>query len=291
MNRFIVNIIWFGLCLLLINIMLYYITYNIYIKKYVDVNLDYESYLLSDSHGLPLADFTEEYGIFNFSAVSESYFDMLRKVKFLIKNSKVKRIIITVDDHTLSPYRESKNNLDRSVHFTRWKDCSSTCTFALIKTYLVLINPKSRDIVKRYLISKLSYLTSKLLGSSKKLSAPKWDKIPDREKKRKGLKRFNSQFPVENQSDTLTSSLHQIITVCEQNNVKIVGIKYPLTKDYLSAKGDKSYKADHIFHEKNLKVYDFEHLYVNKDEYFKNQDHLNRMGGKKFAKVLSKSVL
>ena len=84
MKKFILNIILFGLCLLLVNKTLFSIQKQFYLEPYGKFELKYQTYLLADSHGEPLKNFTEEYGIFNFSMGSDSYLDMLRKIKFLI---------------------------------------------------------------------------------------------------------------------------------------------------------------------------------------------------------------
>lgn len=81
--------------------------------------------LLSDSHGAALGNLTEKINVYNFSMGSDSYFDMETKLIYLIKNSNVNKILIIVDDHTLSTYREKLNNIDRSSYYKSINEASS----------------------------------------------------------------------------------------------------------------------------------------------------------------------
>ena len=115
-----VNIFIFFIVILVFNsiVFLFVISkyYDGYIKK---PEKGYDAFILSDSHGLSISNYSEEYNVFNFSAGSDSYFDMKRKITFLLENDYIfDKIYITVDDHTLSPYREKANNLDRSSVYT-----------------------------------------------------------------------------------------------------------------------------------------------------------------------------
>ena len=83
MKRFIFNIISFVLLLLIINTIFFRITYKLYLQPYEDVSFKHEIYLLSDSHGEALGGL-DAYGIYNFSAGSDSYYDMQRRVEYLI---------------------------------------------------------------------------------------------------------------------------------------------------------------------------------------------------------------
>ena len=155
MKKFILKMLLFTGFLFVINLIFKKILDEIYFKEYYQVNLDSEIYLLSDSHGGALGNFNDE-KIYNFSAGSDSYFDMKNKLNFLIRKSNIKTIIITVDDHTLSPYRDNSNNLDRSSFFNSREDYVSFFEF-LKKKYLfqnlVLLEPKYGALLNKYLKS------------------------------------------------------------------------------------------------------------------------------------------
>jgi hypothetical protein len=114
--------------------------------------------MLADSHGVPLSNMLEQYGIYNFSFGSDSYFDMYRKIKFLSGKTNVRRIFISADEHTLSPYREKTNNMDRSLIYASKKEFKSNYMYIkekFIKKYIVFFQPKIGDVIQSYMFSKL----------------------------------------------------------------------------------------------------------------------------------------
>lgn len=280
MKKFLVNSLYFTLILLLINIVFYAITYNTYFKSYEQVDLSFESYLLADSHGTPLNNQLDEFGIYNFSAPSDSYIDMLIKIKYLIKHSDVKRIIIAVDDHSLSPYRENINNLERSSFYINKEDYASIFTSASnsLKKYLVLINPGIRQIIR-------SYIQSFIIKNKKSKG---WKFLNNQERRATSNDRFNFQFNFKSPSMKLTNGLLEIVNLCQNNDIKLIGIQFPLTKTYFNIIKENSFHADKLFLNNGLKVYDFREIFQNNDDYFINQDHLNHKGSKEFVQMFTK---
>ena len=278
MKKFIFNLLYFGIILLTINTVFYGIAYHAYYKSYEKNDLSFQSYLLADSHGTALKNFTEEYGVYNFSAASDSYFDSLIKVKYLVKNTKVKRILLSVDDHTLSPYRENINNLQRSSFYIVQQDYDTIFSGVVnsFKRFMVLLNPSIREIIR-------SYVQSTLIKNPK---AKEWALLSDSEKTNLAVERFNYQFNFPIPSTALTSSLIEIINICKENNIELIGIQFPLTHVYFQTIKNKSFHADEIFRKNNLKVYDFREFYNTQNTYFLNQDHLNDSGSRKFIKSL-----
>ena len=276
MKNFIVNVVLFGLLLLLINVVFYLVAYNRYYKDYEKYDLNYDSYLLADSHGTPIGTQLEKYGIYNFSAASDSYFDMLIKIKYLIKHTNLERIFITVDDHTLSPYRENTNNLERSSYFIISEDYSNVFKGIGIKLdkFLVLLNPGIRGIIRSYFQSMV--LTTKV--------SINWNLLTPEEQNISAQSRFIEQFNYENKSEQLTETLIRIIELCKENNIEIIGIQFPLSEVYFAKIGDKSFGANAIFKKNQLKVYDYRELFFKHDDFFMNQDHLNEIGSKEFVK-------
>ncbi|HOY96984.1 MAG TPA: hypothetical protein PK509_14660, partial [Catalimonadaceae bacterium] len=116
----------FGIILLGLNSILFLVYYDLYYKSYLDkapTGNGFTTLVLSDSHGLALGQLLEDDGIWNFSAESDNYQDMRRKLVYVHKqNPGLKTVLLTVDDHTLSVYREQMNNEDRSVVFSSFSD-------------------------------------------------------------------------------------------------------------------------------------------------------------------------
>lgn len=288
MRKFNLNASKFILVLFLINFFFYGIIDRKYWRSYRKVDLRFETYLLSDSHGLSLKQFSEEFGIYNFSAASESYHDMHRKVEYLIDNSRVKRIIITAENHTLSPYRDKNNNLDRSILFVkrdRYKTFYGFLKERYIKHFIVILNPKGANILE---VAAISSLRNSMGRKSSKDSD--WSSFTEIEKLESTSRRVNQQFPSAKGSTDLYDSLVNIIKLCKKNDIELVGIKYPLTDEYIKATKQLSFGADKVFQESGLRVYDFSKLYEGNSEYFSDPDHLDVEGGEKMARLLGKVI-
>ncbi|MBN2790193.1 MAG: hypothetical protein JXR69_08380 [Candidatus Delongbacteria bacterium] len=289
MKKYFFKIIIFTLGVILINTVIYFITDRYYFKPYENIekiNSNDTVFILADSHGGPLKQNLREFGVYNFSIGSDSYFDIYRKIVYLKKHSNIKKVIITADDHTLSIYRERLNNKDRSVHFLEISDSDillegrfSIFKEKYFKRYVPLFNPKTTAIVGRYFRS---------LFKKKKNTVLDWDTNDN--KKKESVKRAKSQFRGTESSTELTECIRKTVELCKSYDIEIVTIKFPLAKDYLSEIKGRNFGADEQFRELGIKTYDFTELYINHDEYFANQDHLNDLGGELFAKELLKIV-
>ncbi len=284
MKKFLIRLLIFSLIISIVNIFFYFIVNEYYYKDYGSFDAGYSSYLIADSHGAALSEFTLKHKIYNFSDTTDSYHDMLRKVKFLLRKTRVRTIYLTVDKTTLSPYRDELNNLDRSNRFMSLSDYSSFYRYLkekIIVKYFVVFNPKGRDVIKVYLESKLS---------SKRPGVKSWSGMTPEEKRSESLKRLDLQFGYDNASGALKEALKDIIKICSENNIELIGIKYPLSSVYLDIIGDRDFGADIIFREHDLKVLDFTRVFIDNDEYFADQDHLNREGGRAFVNLLIKAI-
>ena len=282
MRLFLKNNILFILPLLLINIWFFSIVYSLYLKKYEDVDLNYKTYLLADSRGTPLLKKDSLKNFYNFSAPSDSYEDMERKLIFLIGNSTIERLIITVDDHTLSKYRETKNNKDRSIYFIKNKSFNGF--YGLFKEkylnrFFPLLSPKGRDIV-------ISYFTK----DKKRKIYKEWTTISKVNRAERCKIRIAYQFPNEEKSEILNNSLHEIIKLCKDNNIMLYGIKLPLAKEYIKAQGYKSYGAHKYFEKNNIEILNFKKEYLQKEKFFFNEDHLNKVGGVDLTKLIFEAI-
>ncbi|GHV73628.1 hypothetical protein AGMMS49940_09300 [Spirochaetia bacterium] len=279
--------VYFLIVVLILNTVLFFMGNKVYFGKYSRVSLDYDAYLLADSHGMPLGNILEKCGIYNFSMSSDSYDDMYIKLKFLLDKTDVETIYITADDHTLSPYRET-GNTDRSKIFRTEKEFDNHYEYIksrYIKRYLVFSQPKCLTVIISFILSKTKNGIKSAIGI-KPGKTKSWAElsIDDRIKNAGG--RMTGQFPSVNYSINVELSLLGIITICKQNNIRLIGIKFPLSSEYITILGDKTYGADTILRANGIDVLDYKNLFIDKSEYFADQDHLNELGGKEFAEIL-----
>tara|TARA_B110000003_G_scaffold203834_1_gene202526 strand:+ start:887 stop:1837 length:951 start_codon:yes stop_codon:yes gene_type:complete len=304
MRTFIKNIIIFVIIAIFFNIYFSTIVKDNYFKKYSkDLHKKSSStILLACSHGNSLTEYIEGidiYGITNYSYPSDSYTDMYRKLSHLIKRNKIDTLIITAEDHTLSSYRQVLNNHDRS------RDLSDKINFlspTFFERNLILPNSKAHDFLKLYIKSQISWFFS----SNEILFHKKWSEYDKEYKQKKSQDRFVAQYVDKSYSMELENSLLKIIEICKNNNIHLIGIKFPLSKEMVHVMkqsslnfdkdsfyknnrhiyDDTSLKVDSIFNANSIDIFNFKNLFINKEHLFQNQDHLNALGAEKFNTIL-----
>jgi len=280
MNRFIKNSIHFALYVVLINMVCYGIIKVTYYDEYSAFDDSFETYLFADSHGHQLDTLTESVGIYNFSDPSDSYEDMLRKIKYTVANSEVKKIIISADLHNLSSYREEQNNLDRSaIYATKgdYENSYSQFKERYFRRYVPLLNGKSRDA----LLLELKSLIPRSLAP-----VPLWMEKTKKERLADAKKRTDIHFEGSERSKKMEELLLQITTLCQENKIELQGILFPLTPEYRSQKQGRGYDAATFLAQQNVQLMDYSTLFENRADYFRDQDHLNYFGAQAFIKLL-----
>jgi hypothetical protein len=283
MRKFLYQIIGVLAVLLVFNFALFFVSKKLYYNDYTNFSLDYSSYLLADSHGHALSNMTEEYGIYNFSYSSDSYLDMYRKFIFLLNNTKVDTIYILADEHSLSPYRETGNNSDRSSFYTSKEYDNSYEYFKaeFIKKYIILLQPKIRDVAHSYVSSKIKKI---LKFNSEALED--WANMDNNKRIKIAQVRVKEQFPLSDEcSADLKQTLLQIINICKENNITLIGIKFPLSLEYLNALGDKTYGVKDVLESAGINILDYHNIFIHHNEYFQDSDHLNEKGAQALVKL------
>ncbi len=286
---FLKQVSFFLLILLVFNFLLFFLIRGFYIKDYDEVDLRYSAYLLADSHGVPLGDFTENHQVHNFSGHSDSYLDMERKLNYLIRNTKVEKIYLSVDDHTLSPTREKQNNLDRSAYYTEAEDFSSYRDYIVdkyLQYYCVFLNDRYSLIIKNFIQDEL-FDFRKWGGVRSKSS---WEDLSDQQQETISQDRINNYFETDIPSEKMSDSLERIIALCKAKNIELIGLRFPISKTYADLLDEESYDADDLLIDHNLPVADFDSLFLEQDEMFRDMDHLDRDGGEIFVKILFDSL-
>lgn len=286
MKKFISNLFIFLIIVFLFNIVVFVFANDNYYKGYKEFPYKkYHSFIMADSHGMPLDQFAEKFGVYNFSANSDSYFDMKRKINYLIENEyRVRTIYITVDGHTLSPYRDENNNTDKSIIYT--SDISPDyIKEKYLKYYFPIFQLKVNPLFRSYLEHKIKNIFTEKNKASNDII---WSKLPETEQMIRSEERVIGQFPAKHKSLKLEKTLLEIINLCKTNEIELIGIKFPVSKTYLKIVGHRNYGADQLFISNGLKVIDNESTFIDNDNYFGDQDHLNPKGGEAFVEKLLK---
>ena len=301
MGKFFYSGIIFIIGYSVLNIIFYFgITKPVLIDPYLinpKIYRQYRNFLFSDSHGAVISQHVlDRIGIYNFAYDSDSYADMLLKIRFLINsNVNIDTIYLTVDNHTLSPYRESSNNLNRSIFFSNLSYLPDSIPISqseyLLSRYVKYYVPLTDTNNSRLFYD---YMKSKVISASGKNTweiIPEWMEIEASLRLEKIRSRIEEQFPVKNNSEVLKNTLLEIIDIAIENKIKLVGIKFPLSGDLLSELDGMNYGADQIFRKNRISVFDFMHEFSSSEELFFDQDHLNNHGVIKFMEVLEHQIL
>lgn len=290
MRRFIRDIVVYISLILLFNVLIFFATRPLYddssyLSTVVDSDPSTKVFILSDSHGTKLDSKTlQEAGITNLSIGSDSYSDMYEKARYVIDNFNAKTIIISVDAHTLSKYRENSNNNDLSglLNETRGN------FYSLVSTYFPLLNTRYRDLFKAFVLSRFESMSNRM-QPSKDTSHIDW--VDALNKEEIARSRFQYQFPTESESELLRKDLQRIIDLCAENSIRLIGIRYPLALIYQNMLNGHDYGAKEMFVQQNIPIFDYETLFDGKDDYFSDPDHVNTEGGMKLSQLLVEDVL
>jgi len=85
--------------------------------------------------------------------------------------------------------------------------------------------------------------------------------------------------------------LHKIINLCEEKNIKLIGVISPTYRKF-DINNKIINELRDIFESKSLKFYDYSNFskVYNKQEYFKDQLHLNSKGAEIFSREFAKKI-
>lgn len=293
MKKFLYQILIFVVVFLMANLFVYnFVTYDLLIEDYqvsAQKMNEFDKFIFSDSHGWTITKGVpvskkklERENIYNFSYGGDSYVDILYKLNFLLRsNIRIDTLLISVDDHMLSSYREKWNNEERSIIYASsslFLDYNPINRVQFIhekylNRYLPLLNPNNSQLLRKYLLSLI-------LGSKepeKNDEKQTWYKKSQTYRFNKSKKRADLQYPSDFASITLKKALKQIIEISKNKNIDIIGLKFPLSPTYRTITKTKGYSADKMLTQSGFKVLNFQKMF-NRETYFSDQDHVNKRG-------------
>lgn len=287
MEKFLKSAFRFALIILVLNVIIFFVK-DLLFREYYKYSDKFDNYLLADSHGWKLRNYTERMGVANFSYHSESYRDLNRKLTYLIENEEVDTVFLSVDDHTLSPYREKSNNDYKSVKYDYIRGGYNLIDYVKFKLqyYVVIFDPNIRAIISHFFTEQALNLFEEENPERVSIKDVPWPQMNAMQRDILTDERLREQFPSEKHSEKLEESLVDIIKICKENNITLIGIKFPLSDEYLDKLGNFSYNADSVLVSHGIKVLDFKESFRNNDEYFEDPDHLNRVGANKLIDSL-----
>jgi len=291
-KRIFKNCLLFAILAVLINIAVYqFLAKPVLFRDYFipKKNLDkFSNFMMGDSHARVIQQQDlNAMGITNFSFDSESYFDVYNKLHYLIGNHSVDTIYLCVDDHTLSRYRQYWTNAHRSIYFSDYQYYKQYYRINLrnflykkyISIHLPLFDTSHSLILRKRVAAMLKGEKPRSYGNSD------FSNVPVEQRIRRSQQRIKTQYPGPEVSEPLTLCLKEIITICENENICLIGVKFPLTREFFEELDDRSYGADSIFMAHHLTVFDYKGIFLDSISYFRDQDHLNIKGSGLFMEL------
>jgi hypothetical protein len=151
--------------------------------------------------------------------------------------------------------------------------------------YVAGFQPDVRYLFWNYIVSKAKRL---LRGDAQTGLVQAWSDLSDKERNEKAASRKIKQFSGENSSRELTTRLEEIIALCNEYKIKLVGVKFPLSKEYFCLIGNSNYGADKILKSHNVPILNYKELFMKEPKCFADQDYLSDLGGKKLTEEMFK---
>jgi hypothetical protein len=291
MKKYIIQSIYFSGIFIALNLIIYYfIVKPALFEKYIYNEKPISKYnviLVSDSHGAFIQNSPNAYGFFNLSYNSDNYRDMYLKIKYFSKFlSSQDTILLTVDNHQLSSYRNEPRNIEKSIIYAdSLTEIDSTGINAreyFLKQdlkFLPIFNVDIGPLVMKYLYFSLH--VDKMERQNSKYHELDTNTINGRAENR-----FKKQFGKSSQSGQQVFYLKKIIELCREKEITLIGFKFPIAKHYWRRIQNIDFGMAEILSEQNVPVIDMHDVYFSRNDYFLDQDHLTIHGGKMFCKEL-----
>jgi hypothetical protein len=293
--KFLKNFILFSSILIVLNIAFILILKQIpQYSKYFNITSPSDKVkvvLLSDSRGNVIKDRMLPDTVANLSFGSDSYEDLLSKMTYAVRSfPNLKTIIITIDEHCFLSYRAKYNNTDKSILFADYEfynkvKPTNQLNFFMAKgvsQWLPLTSKKNITLVTKFLETKISGKGQENVIEKNK----EWCEFTEEEREKLEKERFDFQFNTLF-DPAMANTFNSICRIAEKKNIKVCGVKFPITYGYKLLMQTKSFpEIEKVLADSKIPVID----YTN-DQYpecqFENQDHLNKLG----ADVLTAKLL
>jgi hypothetical protein len=277
MKRFLLHTFLILLVIVLVNFV--YLTivggnFRTYAQKYLKFRGDATFVVLGDSHANRAWSANQDPSIYNFAYGSDNVTDMRAKLEFIsrTKPNGVKAVIISVEPHLISTYRETKNNnrINRIVN-------NGVIGTSTLVWFPLAVDPNTEIDSKIFVRSLLSNV-----GGLEKTSVREFSE-------RKARARLRDQYGDGAASRRLFTEYQELIDYVRMQGWKVIALKYPVhpyfdSLVHASSEGRRlSSTMDSLVVTKELRVVDYSSV-VNRPDWFMDQDHVNEEGSKEFLR-------
>lgn len=227
--------------------------------------------------------------VYRFNSPGESFIQSYYKLKYLVdRDFVIKNLVLPLDLHSLSSFRTDR--IINDIYWVKYVD------------YIELADKKkNRSYIVKYLIANFFSYQGKgneifeYLQKRYGLFRP-----ADRRESLAVTERINYHFEnCRSVDEDILFYFKEILQLCEKSKIKVVFLKYPVSKDYYEGARvfvDPAQYYSHIdsvitdFKSLNFEIWDYHNLYFDSLQYFMDADHLNNKGSQEFTKLFASRI-
>lgn len=240
-------------------------------------------------------------GYYNISRPSDNLKDIYCKLLYLMSQGRViKNLVIETDPQLYSNYRLNLNNNDLAINYLNYREYSKIFQTNFLEYYIMkfpLMSQKNRNFIFKASFKKIIKYTSNkykaLIGVPNKIEKSGNSSLLNNENSKAKVIYHFSKGALNN--NEIIHYFLKIKELTEANKINLIGIRFPVSKNYI----DQLEKSIYSKTETEITVFLKEHistslnyrnLFIENPEYFLDTDHLNINGSRIFTKIVIKDL-
>ncbi|QHI70183.1 hypothetical protein [Tichowtungia aerotolerans] len=246
--------------------------------------------ILGDSHPLAMKKEHLPPHVFNFSYGSDNLTDMYTKLQFFIDQyGAPEMVVLECDRHIFSTYRSVLNNNERSLFYMNFGVYREIYGFHPLKYFVrrhvfrwfPMANMKNLQFAKKAAISRVE----KFVSHKEERAQPPWSTVSVEDRVGRVEQRLELQFSSPYDS-VLVQRFFDIVTLCKDLNIRILGVRYPVTPEYDQALNKMDLqRIEQVFLDNEVDYLDFSASFSD-PLLFQNEDHISEKGSLKLCREL-----
>lgn len=246
------------------------------------INSESEIIFLGDSHveTIKLLDLSDNVGNLAFGA--DGIYEMYLKVLIMIKfNKNLKHVFIATEPQTFNN-TASPNSTFLNKYLLKVDDTLNVYN----KTKLNLITEKVPLFNDSYINYALDGFYSSFKPDKTK-TKKNWSILTDLQRTEIATKTGISDHTSVMTNTEFSKVYSEIINLCKTNKIKVIGIRFPVNKNYINqCKIEELEKVDSFIKALNLDLNLDYSTRIKNPIYFDDEDHLNEKGIEKLSKII-----
>lgn len=257
--------------------------------------------ILGDSHPLNAVDMQEIDETYALLAHGgDNLRQMVIKLDYAVScKQSIKYAVIPLDYHSLAVYRERAGDFSRDLYYSSNYQLITSLygtnylnvIFHKLSLHVPLLDASNWE---RYYLILTAKMENKALAASEAVTPENWSLLNDQKRNIDTIARLKGQLEPPIVSDEMVRALEFMISYCKNNKIALIGVRYPVTAEYLELAGAFGIEqVNDIYLEKAevfLAILDYREIFAESPGYFANTDHLSAEGAKVFTNILQKDL-